>query len=169
MVAGPVAVKDLCGRTRTTICQFTYCLSQARVSFEVDTRAAHLDISRAKEGAIQRPSMRVHCQRAALSKMGRQLRLGGFLVPVATLESQSIRTGSHSYCCSYFLFRGERYLVSREITCEDLTLSWGKFWCIQLFLCPLVHILRTFEGQAPSLLWRCVDASYPTDRYIDRM
>jgi len=42
-----------------------------------DTRAAHLDRSRAK-GAIQRLSMRVHYQRAALSKTGGQLRLGDF-------------------------------------------------------------------------------------------
>ncbi|KAI0305501.1 hypothetical protein B0F90DRAFT_1067293 [Multifurca ochricompacta] len=42
-----------------------------------DTRAAHLDRSRAK-GAIQRLSMRVHYQRAALSKTSGQLRLGDF-------------------------------------------------------------------------------------------
>ena len=46
----------------------------------VDTRAAHLDRSRAK-GAIQRLSMRVHYQRAALSKTGGQLRLGDFFSP----------------------------------------------------------------------------------------
>ena len=46
----------------------------------VDTRAAHLDRSRAK-GAIQRLSMRVHYQRAALSKTGGQLRLGAFFSP----------------------------------------------------------------------------------------
>ncbi|KAI9442445.1 hypothetical protein H4582DRAFT_1928434 [Lactarius indigo] len=45
-----------------------------------DTRAAHLDRSRAK-GAIQRLSMRVHYQRAALSKTGGQLRLGDFFSP----------------------------------------------------------------------------------------
>lgn len=45
-----------------------------------DTRAAHLDRSRAK-GAIQRLSMRVHYQRAALSKTGGQLRLGAFFSP----------------------------------------------------------------------------------------
>jgi len=42
-----------------------------------DTRAAHLDRSRAK-GALQRVSMRVHYQRVALSKTGGQLRLGDF-------------------------------------------------------------------------------------------
>ncbi|KAH9176675.1 hypothetical protein EDB89DRAFT_88811 [Lactarius sanguifluus] len=47
-----------------------------------DTRAAHLDRSRAK-GAIQRLSMRVHYQRAALSKTGGQLRLGDFFSPFA--------------------------------------------------------------------------------------
>jgi hypothetical protein len=46
----------------------------------VDTRAAHLDRSRAK-GAIQRLSMRVHYQRTALSKTGGQLRLGDFFSP----------------------------------------------------------------------------------------
>lgn len=46
----------------------------------VDTRAAHLDRSRAK-GAIQRLSMRIHYQRAALSKTGGQLRLGHFFSP----------------------------------------------------------------------------------------
>ncbi|KAI0001374.1 hypothetical protein BJV74DRAFT_949584 [Russula compacta] len=45
-----------------------------------DTRAAHLDRSRAK-GAIQRLSMCVHYQRAALSKTGGQLRLGDFFSP----------------------------------------------------------------------------------------
>jgi len=45
-----------------------------------DTRAAHLDRSRAK-GAIQRLSMRVYYQRAALSKAGGQLRLGDFFSP----------------------------------------------------------------------------------------
>lgn len=45
-----------------------------------DTRAAHLDRSRAK-GAIQRLSMRIHYQRAALSKTGGQLRLGDFFSP----------------------------------------------------------------------------------------
>ena len=51
-------------------------LARAR-SPTVDTRAAHLDRSRAK-GAIQRLSMRVHYQRTALSKTGGQLRLGDF-------------------------------------------------------------------------------------------
>jgi hypothetical protein len=46
----------------------------------VDTRAAHLDRSRTK-GAIQRLSMRIHYQRAALSKTGGQLRLGNFFSP----------------------------------------------------------------------------------------
>jgi hypothetical protein len=46
----------------------------------VDTRAAHLDRSRAK-GAIQRLSMRIHYQRTALSKTGGQLRLGAFFSP----------------------------------------------------------------------------------------
>jgi len=45
-----------------------------------DTRAAHLDRSRAK-GAIQRLSMRIHYQRTALSKTGGQLRLGDFFSP----------------------------------------------------------------------------------------
>jgi hypothetical protein len=45
-----------------------------------DTRAAHLDRSRAK-GAIQRLSMRIHYQRAAFSKTGGQLRLGHFFSP----------------------------------------------------------------------------------------
>ena len=49
-------------------------------TLEVDTRAAHLDRSRAK-GAIQRLSMRIHYQRTALSKSGGQLRLGDFFSP----------------------------------------------------------------------------------------
>jgi len=56
-----------------------------------DTRAAHLDRSRAK-GAIQRLSMRVHYQRAALSKTGGQLRLGAFFSPGANSRQPKRRT-----------------------------------------------------------------------------
>ncbi|KAH9956890.1 hypothetical protein BC827DRAFT_732247 [Russula dissimulans] len=45
-----------------------------------DTRAAHLDRSRAK-GAIQRLSMRIHYQRVALSKTRGQSYLGDFFSP----------------------------------------------------------------------------------------
>ncbi|KAI0268600.1 hypothetical protein BC834DRAFT_644907 [Gloeopeniophorella convolvens] len=50
-----------------------------------DTRAAHLDRSRAK-GAIQRLSMRVHYQRAALSKTSCQMRLGAYFTPGDTFR-----------------------------------------------------------------------------------
>jgi len=58
-----------------------------------DTRAAHLDRSIAK-GAIQRLSMRVYYQRAALSKTGGQLRLGDFFSPGnnSRLPSRKIRS-----------------------------------------------------------------------------
>lgn len=56
----------------------------------VDTRAAHLDRSRAK-GAIQRLSMRIHYQRAALSKTGGQLRLGDFFSPGCTFRQPKRR------------------------------------------------------------------------------
>jgi hypothetical protein len=64
------------------ICTFAPPLSPFPwlISPAVDTRAAHLDRSRAK-GAIQRLSMRVHYQRTALSKTGGQLRLGDFFSP----------------------------------------------------------------------------------------
>jgi len=50
-----------------------------------DTRAAHLDRSRTK-GAIQRLSMRVHYQRAVLSKTRGQLSLGDFFSPGCNLR-----------------------------------------------------------------------------------
>ncbi len=59
---------------------FPWLINRHRLPSAVDTRAAHLDRSRAK-GAIQRLSMRIHYQRAALSRTGGQLRLGDFFSP----------------------------------------------------------------------------------------
>ena len=42
-------------------------------------------------------------------------------------------------------------------------LSRGEFPCIQLFSRRLCEIPVTFEGQSPSLLWRCVDAWYNSE------
>jgi len=71
------------GRICTSVLPLSYRFPGSfadSVYHAVDTRAAHLDRSRAK-GAIQRLSLRIHYQRVALSKTGGQLRLGAFFSP----------------------------------------------------------------------------------------
>jgi hypothetical protein len=52
------------------------------------------------------------------------------------------------------------FLTTSPVSRNCLQRSWGEFPCIQLSLHRLCGILVTFEGQSPSLLWRCVDAWY---------
>jgi hypothetical protein len=76
------------GKICTSAPPFTSADQAHRLGFAshtVDTRAAHLDRSRAK-GAIQRLSMRVHYQRAVLSKTRGQLNLGDFFSPGGNLR-----------------------------------------------------------------------------------